>query len=124
MESYDPLVAPPPQEWLELDEDERRALIEDYHLRARIPLPNTLVHATFHLVIENQLTMGDEIPVAKTLARLMTEGLDLHDAIHAIGSVLAGHLNRIAKGAQPGSDPSQAYYAGLKKLTAKKWLRM
>jgi hypothetical protein len=47
-------------------------------------------HAANHVIVENQLAMGDATVVPATLARLMQEGLDRHDAIHAIGSVLVG----------------------------------
>ena len=36
---YDPLEAPAPEAWLDMDESERLHLIEDYHRRSRIPLP-------------------------------------------------------------------------------------
>lgn len=52
----------------------------------------------------------------------MNEGLDRHDALHAIGSVLAGHLNDLAKGVPLPADPNVAYYAALERLTAKSWL--
>ena len=40
MQRYDPLEAPDPDEWLALDEQERLDLVQEYHRRARIPLPN------------------------------------------------------------------------------------
>src|SRR4051812_21112742 len=42
---YDPLVAPVPEEWIELDESERIWLIRDYHRRAGIALPDSDMHA-------------------------------------------------------------------------------
>jgi len=35
VQHYDPLEAPDPEEWLELDEHERIELVRDYHGRAR-----------------------------------------------------------------------------------------
>jgi len=70
MERYDPLVSPTSEEWLAMDEAERIGLVTDFHRRARIHLPNAQVHAVFHVIIENQLAMGEEIPVDRTLKRL------------------------------------------------------
>jgi len=81
---YDPLEAPEPEEWLAIDEAERIDLVKDYHRRARVRLPNEKLHAVFHVVVENQITLGNEIPVQSTVQRLMAEGLDRHEAIHAI----------------------------------------
>ena len=39
----------------------------------------------------------DELPVRRTAQRLMSEGLDRHDAIHAIGSVLAGNIHDLMR---------------------------
>jgi hypothetical protein len=46
IDRYDPLKAPDAKEWLALDEDERMQLVIDYHVRARVELPNVQVHAT------------------------------------------------------------------------------
>ena len=86
-----------------MDEAERIGLVTDFHRRAPIRLPNAQVHAVFHVIIENQLAMGDEIPVARTHDRLMSEGLDRHEGIHAIGSVLAVHVAEIAGHSDPNS---------------------
>jgi len=85
MPRYDPLKAPDPEEWLELDEQERIDLAQDYHRRARIKLPSALLHANMHAIVENQIALGDETPARRVLQRLMNEGLDRHQAIHAIG---------------------------------------
>jgi hypothetical protein len=80
---YDPQQAPDPEVWLALDEDERFELALRHHRRARVRLPNARLHAMFHVVIENQVALGHEI-VRQTLERLQAEGLDRHDAIHAV----------------------------------------
>ena len=125
MDRYDPHVAPTPEEWLALDEHERIQLVEQYHRRARIRLPNAKVHAVMHAVIENQIALADEIPVRRTLQRLMFEGLDRHDALHAIGSVLAMHMHDLVSRPKAASDanPNDAYYAALERLTAEDWLQ-
>ena len=89
---YDPLRPPDAEQWLDLDEMERMDLVADYHRCARIKLPNPRLHATLHVIVENQILLADETPVAATLDRLLAEGLDRHDAIHAIASVLSGAM--------------------------------
>ena len=120
MEKYDPLTEPDSEEWLQADEGERMLMVEDYHRRARIKLPNARIHSTIHVVVENQLAEL-MLEVVAVLKRLMDEGLDRHDAIHAIGSVLAEHMFNALKG-DAASDLNQAYLRDLKDLTAAKWL--
>jgi hypothetical protein len=120
---YDPLKPPDPEEWLSLDEGERLLLVEDYHRRARVRLPNIKVHAAMHAVVETQIALGDEIPGPRTARRLLDEGLDRHEAIHAIASVLAGHMFDLTRTPQPvpDADPNPTYFAALEELTAESW---
>jgi len=123
MQRYDPLKAPPAAAWLVLGETDRLALVEAYHRRARVRLPNLKLHATFHAIVENQAAMGDETPVRRTLARLVGEGVDRHEAVHAVAAMLAEHVNRIVRGRASDSDPNAPYFAALEKLTVKSWRR-
>ena len=123
MEEYDPYQDPDPEEWLMTDEGDRTALIEIYHEDAGIDVPNLLVHATIHCIVENQVAMGDEIPVKEAFLRLMKEGLDRHEAVHAVGTVLIQHLHDLELN-KIKSDPNEHYYRNLKKFTAKKWRKM
>jgi hypothetical protein len=50
---------------------------------------NDRIGATVHVIVENQVALGDAFPAKAVLIRLMNEGLDRHEAIHAIGSVLS-----------------------------------
>jgi hypothetical protein len=120
---YDPLVAPDPGEWRALDEQERIDAVIDFHHHARIRLPNAKVHAVAHVIVENQIAEGDALPVARTLERLMGEGLDRHDAIHAIGGVLLGHMHDLMKTGHVEGDPNAPYFAELERLTAEQWRR-
>jgi len=65
--------------------------------------------------------MGDELPVERTLQRLQTDGLDRHDAVHAVGSVLAKHMYELMKEGPPSGDPNVEYWAELEQLTAEDW---
>ena len=118
---YDPMRSPIREEWTELDEGEQIALVSNYHRHNRIKTPNLSVHAAMHVAVENQMLMGDETPVASALERLTAEGLDRHEAIHAIASVLAGLMFDASK-AQGGDDLKALYYREVAELTADKWL--
>ena len=123
MEPYDPELAPVSEDWLALDEGERIVLVEAYHREARIRLPSSRrkLHATFHVVVENQLAEKDET-VVRALGRLMTEGFSRHDAVHAIGSVLAEEIYDVLK-LRETPDPTHArYYTAIERLTAASWL--
>ncbi|HUI96654.1 MAG TPA: DUF1186 domain-containing protein [Xanthobacteraceae bacterium] len=120
---YDPLTAPDPEDWLAMDEQERIDAVTDFHRRARIRLPRAQAHAMFHVIVENQIAEGDALPVRRTADRLMAEGLDRHDAIHAIGMVLAGHLNDVIRANKVEGDPNLRYFAELERLTAEQWRR-
>jgi hypothetical protein len=121
MDHYDPLNAPDAEQWLALDESERLALVRRFHLRARVRVPNLTVHAGIHAVVENQIALGDETPVARTVLRLMAEGLDRHQAIHAIGAAFFGVIHDMAKRAATNADPTKRYYAELEQLSAERW---
>ena len=118
---YDPQNPPDRDGWLSLDESERIELVLQYHRHARVRLPNARLHAAMHVVVENQVAMGDEIPVERTLRRLQTEGLDRHDAVHAVGSILAKHMYELMKEGPPPGDPNVEYLAELEQLTAENW---
>jgi HD superfamily phosphodiesterase len=107
--------------WLALDESERMRLVRRYHRRQRIGLPNETIHATIHVIVENQVALGDAFPAKATLLRLMKEGLDRHEAIHAIGAVLAEKFFVVMSGQEAGSDLNADYIEKLKSLTAESW---
>jgi hypothetical protein len=119
MEAYNPECMPEPASWLELDEQERIVLVETYHRVARIKLPNVTAHAALHAIVENQIALNLD-PVVRAMHRLGKEGLTRHDAVHAIGSVVAEHLFDILKTNQ--NDDAAAlqarYYAAVERLSA------
>nr|WP_294517133.1 hypothetical protein [uncultured Rhodopila sp.] len=123
MDTYDPLIPPNPKTWLALDEAERIVMIEDYHEAQDIEIPGADLHAIIHAIIENQVAEGDALPVREKLRQLMAQGIDRHEAIHAIGSVLIKHIAAITQGKTTTDDPNIPYFRALKRLNAKKWLR-
>ena len=75
------------------------------------------------MIVENQIAFGDKMPVAKTLTRLRAEGLNRHEAIHAIANTLAKHLFEVLHGSDGGRS-NDDYYADLTSLTAVRWRQM
>jgi hypothetical protein len=122
METYDPETAPDPDRWLALEEDERIRRIASYHRRAKVRLPNPQIHAAIHSVVENQLAEGLQT-VRGTLERLQSEGLSRHDALHAVGSVLAGRLYALLREGAQAHFEVEAYFRELRALSAAAWLR-
>ena len=123
MRKYDPDVGPVAAEWLEIPEAERIDMVAAYHRRRRISLPNRQLHATIHVVVENQLALGEHI-VIHALGRLRDGGLYRHDAIHAIGMVLSEHIYTLLKrGGEPAANAQAPYFERLERLTADEWRR-
>ncbi len=125
---YDPAREPDPKAWLALDEEERLMRIEAYHRLAEIPQTDGAFHALFHMAVENQIALGDEVPVQRTVARLMAEGLDRHQAIHAVASKIAERMHRARESGDDKLVSSEAYFAAVETLTAEacagRWRRM
>ena len=121
LNTYDPALAPDSGAWLAIDEASRLDLVLAHHERQRITVANARLHAAIHVVVENQLALG-EIVVVDTFARLQREGLSRHDAIHAVGSVLAQTL--LAAIRTKTTSPfglAGGYLEDLKTLTAEAW---
>jgi hypothetical protein len=117
---YDPLVSPDPRDWIGIVEVERIKAVLEYHIFTGSEVPNERLHALFHVVVENQLALG-ETYVQQTLGRLIAEGLDRHDAIHAIGSVLSRYMYDMLQNESPDNVLPDSYYQDLTGLTAVGW---
>lgn len=111
---YDPEEAPAPSEWLRL--------ASKYHAVARIKVPNAEAHALFHAIVENQVAEGVE-PTCRTMERLRREGLTRHDAVHAVGSVIAQFVYDSMRGDGGGStgDALRELNAKIESLSAREW---
>jgi hypothetical protein len=118
---YDAIEQPDSEIWLDLDETERADLVIDYHRRIGVQLETPELHATAHVVVENQVALGDATPVPETLDRLMDEGLDRHEAVHAIGSILMRIMFDALHKPDDGCDINANYYRELTLLTAADW---
>lgn len=78
--------------WLELDEGERLSRVEEAHRRDGSSVgENARVHAAMHVIVENRLAAKDE-PVIAAFERFRTAGVDRHETVHALASVVAQQL--------------------------------
>jgi hypothetical protein len=121
LKRYDPNRAPEPEEWLELDEQERIALVERFHRKVHEPAQSLKAHAIVHATVETQLALNDPPSAREALTRLMGEGIDRHEAIHAIGSILAEYLFEALRGPRGKDTSNDAYAQALSRLTAASW---
>jgi hypothetical protein len=119
---YDPECAPNPKEWLALGESERIRLAQSFHVSARIKVPSMKAHGAFHAIVENQIATGFG-PSCRAVERLQNEGLSRHEAIHAIGFVVAKFLHESIS--TPGSASAETMQgrmnAEIDSLSAKQW---
>ncbi len=122
MHQYNPAKSPGPEEWLALDELTRLDLISQFHEDHGEFGESMDAHAGIHAVVETQLAM--DVPNARSaLGRLRRSGLTRHDAIHAIGSVLAEHMNEVVTNPDVSSDEANSrYYERLRTFTREDWL--
>ena len=120
---YDPYQHLDSEAWQELDESERIESVRQYHRQNRIRLPNETLHATAHVIVENQVALGDSFPARAVLLRLMEEGLDRHEAVPAIGLVLSEQLFAALR-EEGDADINKQYVEKLNSLTAESWRKL
>jgi len=121
MTQYDPDVDQQADRWLATGEADRIAAVEAHHRHQRIRLSRPALHATLHTVVENQLALGEQV-VIEALARLRLEGLTRHEAVHAIGMVLAEQIYDVLKDqGEVTSDLNKPYLDRVRQLTAERW---
>ncbi|MBN2360597.1 MAG: plasmid pRiA4b ORF-3 family protein [Deltaproteobacteria bacterium] len=117
---YDAARDPDPEVWLGLDQGDRNLAIEEYHVRANLHRRSAdlRAHAVLHMAAETHVAENDPPQARAALARLLKQGLDRHQAIHAIGTVLSEHLGRAVR--QDYFD-HVAYARDLENLSADIW---
>src|SRR5690606_7169734 len=121
---YDPNRPLPVAVWPTLDEDERLARIEAHHASPQCDhglAANPDLHATVHLIVENQVAVGDATPTAAAIDRLRGEGLARHEAVHAVGSVIAAPLFALVNDDSAPPPDAAATAAAIRDLTAAAW---
>jgi len=115
---YDPDVAPDPAKWLTSPDADRLDAVRRHHKKERFRGSRLELHAAVHVAVETQLAEGHPAATA-ALQRLLSEGLERHEALHAIGSVVAAEMFDIVKSKRT-HDP-EAYSGKLSNLTAAGW---
>ena len=120
IKKYDALIEPEPELWLELSEDERISLIENYIEKneTNIKKEVLIIHSSIHMFVENQLAENFE-STKEAYNRLIRQGLNRHDTLHAIGSIVTNDIYNMVKNETEFNDIT--YKNRLRKLTAKKW---
>ena len=121
MYEYDPSIEPDKAAWLEATESERLSAVLEFHENSNDSLDESAlnIHSSIHVIVENQLAMGVEL-LPETMEKLMRQGLDRHEAIHAIGAIMCEDINEILRGEKAEFSPKQ-YRRKLEKITAKRW---
>jgi hypothetical protein len=119
--TYDADRAPEPAAWTAASDADRLAAVEAHHRALAAPHPavrQPRLHAAVHLVVENQLAAGEPPEVRRALDRLVRGGLSRHEAVHAVGSVVASSV----QGALSGRRFDAAAFArALDALTVEGW---
>ncbi len=117
---YDGDRAPDPGEWLDADETERIAAVEAHHraVREHARMPRPRLHAAVHAVVETQLASGAPAETRRALERLLAGGLPRHEAVHAIGLIVA---NATAAALDGRAFDAGDYARELEALTAERW---
>lgn len=121
MRSYNPAKSPDRAEWRALSERDRIDLIYEYHDFIGETGENMEAHAAIHAAIETQI--AEDVPeIRVTLGRLRKQGLNRHDAIHALGSILAQHMQNIINSSyEDGVDQNAQYSMMLASFDVADW---
>jgi len=118
--NYDADREPEPGAWLEADEGERLAAVERAHqgLAAHARTPKPRLHAAIHQVVENQLALDEPPEARRALARLLAGGLPRHEAVHALGLLVA---NATAAAMEGRTYDAAIHARELEALTVEGW---
>ena len=92
MKRYDPKQSPDSEEWLAQADSARFKLVRRAHRLLNKKKINIDVHAVLHVIVENQIALGDPLETGAAVERMISEGLDRHDALHAAALIVARHL--------------------------------
>lgn len=107
----------------EQDEAIHTRVVEEHARRPHPHLePDAMrAHLLIHELVEKQLAERDPPEVATALHRLLADGLDRHEAVHAIGTTVAGEaFQMLREGRVLDRDK---YVRALDQLTAERFRR-
>ncbi|MFT5085569.1 MAG: hypothetical protein ACI9Y1_003630 [Lentisphaeria bacterium] len=108
MQSYNPAKTPDSDRWLASDEGSRLNLVRSFHEAEGTDFEDEgafNLHSCIHVLVENQLALAVDL-VPETLAKLQRQGLNRHEAIHAVGAVVCTDLFGLLKGNQTKFNPA------------------
>lgn len=118
---YSPIQDPDTRVWLACSENDRLNSVLAFHERQGLNRADLRHHAILHVVVENQL--ADQVPaMQEKLEELIQDGLDRHEAIHALGSVVSRLFTRMAQKQDIRPDARLDYENVLAALSVKSWL--
>lgn len=119
---YDADNAPDPAEWLALSDSERVRVAQSHHVAQRVKGPNLKAHAAVHVIVENQVATGFQ-PTCRAIERLQQQGLSRHDALHAVGAVVAEFMfaSLNSKRPQDAGEVQRKMNAAIEALSASTW---
>ncbi len=123
--TYDPNQSPTGPEWLNTPKTERVRCVATFHMVNRLNSGSQKAHAAMHVIVENQIATGYG-PTVKAMARLQQGGLSRHEALHAIGSVIAKQMYGVLPSTadnSPRPDPQTQLNAAIEALQAEDWLK-
>lgn len=120
---YDADVNPDPVLWISTRKEERWQAIERYHVESSACFGDDVgFHAFMHSLVEEML-MSEQMPsVGAAFARLRTEGIQRHQAIHALAYRLRNLISKLSEGAELTQDDSDAAIQEIDQMTAASWL--
>lgn len=85
----------------EYDEIWKQGELATYPQEINGQVVNPFVHTVLHAIVDKQILNGDPDFVAETYNRLMNEGMDEHDCLHAIIAIYAElYFANFRKGSQ------------------------
>lgn len=131
-QQYDPSRGPDPS-WAQLPLDERIRQVEGFHRRHRPPASfaagpswlaeaSDLDHALAHVWAEGMLlsSQPEYDPLRSQVSRLIEEGLDRHEAVHAVALTWMESVQRTAM-VRLKDNPVAEMCRDLEELTAERW---
>ena len=122
MKYYNPDEPLNESEWLDLDDEERRRLVSNFHESSGEEFQDDgalTMHSYMHVFVENQIATNVDL-VPETVTKLVRQGLSRHEALHAISAIIVEDIFDMSKGTKSEFCPKK-YRRKLEKITAKRW---
>lgn len=117
MLNYDPNSTPNPQQWLQLDGHDRTRIVEEYLDRNGGYGGSLQLQARLQALVETQLAEG-LTPVKAAFMHLRDNGLNRHECIRALASILGRCMPEAPQSDTADVPPNKTYLAQLETLTS------